>query len=266
MKTYRALSAEFYDLVDHINHKEALEFFMGKARAANGPILEPMCGTGRFLLPMLQAGIDSEGFDASEAMLDRLAQKYAAANIETSNLKTPFWHDFIQDFSSGNRYNLIFIPYGSWGLVTNKDDAKKGLVAFFSHLAPGGKLILEVETTASVPYPCGQRRSIQIREDGSTITLNALISYSPETQLFKSISHYEVVAKGPLKTTEPNLIDDLIVEKEIFQQYLYRHDELDALLKEAGFSSIKKYLPYDESKLVTSDTPIIIYECIGYKP
>jgi hypothetical protein len=37
-----------------------LDFYVGLARAANGPVLDVACGTGRILLPCLQAGVDEE--------------------------------------------------------------------------------------------------------------------------------------------------------------------------------------------------------------
>ena len=36
-----------------------------------------MCGTGRFLIPMLEANLDIEGFDASTDMLEALQRKYS---------------------------------------------------------------------------------------------------------------------------------------------------------------------------------------------
>ena len=58
--------------------RQALSFYMHHAQQSNGPILEPMCGSGRFLIPMLQAGLDAEGFDASPSMLDAFKQKYSS--------------------------------------------------------------------------------------------------------------------------------------------------------------------------------------------
>jgi ubiquinone/menaquinone biosynthesis C-methylase UbiE len=37
-----------------------LDFYVALARAANGPVLDVACGTGRILLPCLQAGVDEE--------------------------------------------------------------------------------------------------------------------------------------------------------------------------------------------------------------
>src|SRR5437016_650825 len=40
-----------------------IDFYAGLARAAKGPVLDIACGTGRVLLPLLQAGIEVDGVD-----------------------------------------------------------------------------------------------------------------------------------------------------------------------------------------------------------
>lgn len=42
-----------------------LNFYLEYAQTITTPILEPMCGSGRFLIPMLEQGFNIEGFDAS---------------------------------------------------------------------------------------------------------------------------------------------------------------------------------------------------------
>ena len=37
-----------------------LDFYLGLARAADGPVLDVACGTGRIMLPCLKAGVDEE--------------------------------------------------------------------------------------------------------------------------------------------------------------------------------------------------------------
>jgi SAM-dependent methyltransferase len=249
LKTYLKLCTEFYDLEKHENDDQELLFYLKKALQANGPILEPMCGTGRFIIPMLQAGLDIEGFDASPHMLDALKK-----NCETLGIKNPpAWQEFAQDFKSDKRYQLIFVPFGSWGLITNIEDSKKSIANLYEHLKQGGKLILEIETTTSVPTQCGVwRRSVNTRDDGSKIALNHIASYRPETQIFKSHCIYESIVNNKVEKKE----------EEDFQQYLYRHDELDSILQAANFSVIKKYPAHDPTKPTTKDTPIIIYECV----
>ncbi len=248
LATYQKLCTEFYDLVRHPYAQQALNLYMNYAKQADGPILEPMCGTGRFLIPMLQAGYDAQGFDASEYMLECFRQKFAAI----SDKPAPVWQEFVQNFSSHKRYQLIFVPYGSWGLITNLDDCKKGLETMHHHLAPGGKFVIEIETIASLPVPCGiERRGVQTRTDGSKIALTTMTSYDSESQIFNSLCRYESIVENNIVTTET----------ENFQQYLYHFDEMDQLLANAGFNSIKKYQDHVLNPAIDRTTHILIYEC-----
>lgn len=249
LTTYARLCTEFYDLEHHPRHAEALKFYMKHALQADGPILEPMCGTGRFLIPMLQAGLDVEGFDASVYMLDALRQKY----VMSSDKAAPVWQQFVQEFSTTKRYHLIFIPYGSWGLITDLEQARQGLQRLYDHLVPGGTLLVEIETVSSVPQPCGiWRRASHTRQDSSILALSFITSYQADLQLFQSYSRYESIVNNKIEAQE----------QELFEQYLYRVDEFDSMLHDVGFTHIKKYPAFDESQEVTSDTPMIVYECI----
>jgi 2-polyprenyl-3-methyl-5-hydroxy-6-metoxy-1,4-benzoquinol methylase len=69
LDTYLNLCTQVYDLSKPTPPKDAYEFYYSYAAQAKGPILEPMCGTGRFLIPLLEEGFDIYGFDASEHML-----------------------------------------------------------------------------------------------------------------------------------------------------------------------------------------------------
>jgi ubiquinone/menaquinone biosynthesis C-methylase UbiE len=55
-------------------------------------MLEPMCGTGRFLLPLVAESFDVHGFDGSQYMLDALHRKAKA-----QNLKVNVWQGLIKD-------------------------------------------------------------------------------------------------------------------------------------------------------------------------
>ena len=54
-----------------------LDFYVTLAREAQGPVLDIACGTGRILLPCLQAGVDIEGLDLYWPMLKTLRAKAA---------------------------------------------------------------------------------------------------------------------------------------------------------------------------------------------
>jgi len=61
----KRLLTEAYDLDKPDAPGLELERWMRYARSADGPVLEVMCGSGRFLLPLALAGIDIDGTDPS---------------------------------------------------------------------------------------------------------------------------------------------------------------------------------------------------------
>ena len=76
------LCTRYYDLDKPTAPPGALDFYLEHARNANGAIFEPMCGTGRFLIPILERGFDIEGADASPQMLAVCREKCRARKLD----------------------------------------------------------------------------------------------------------------------------------------------------------------------------------------
>src|SRR5262245_34854390 len=139
--TYLNLCTQVYDLSKPIPPKDAYDLYRSYAVQANGRMLEPMCGTGRFLLPLVAEGFDVHGFDGSRHMLDALQKKAKA-----QNLKVHVWQGLVAELNIQKKYKLIFIPSGSFGLITDENEAKNALKIFYDLLENGGKLVFEAET------------------------------------------------------------------------------------------------------------------------
>lgn len=82
LSTYLGLCTEVYELSKPNVTADAYQFYRSYALEAKGPILEPMCGTGRFLLPLFEEEFNIYGFDASESMLKKLHEKAATKNLK----------------------------------------------------------------------------------------------------------------------------------------------------------------------------------------
>lgn len=67
---YQKLCTQFYTLDKPSAPQEALDFYLDYAKQVQGSILEPICGTGNYLIPLMEAGCDISGFDNSPQMLD----------------------------------------------------------------------------------------------------------------------------------------------------------------------------------------------------
>ncbi len=103
------------------------------ARAADGPVLEVCCGNGRLLIPIRQAGVDIEGLDFDEAMLEDLRVKLALRD-----LTAPLHHGDMRDFALPRRFARVFIGFNSFYHNLTQADQIATLVRCREHLAPGG--------------------------------------------------------------------------------------------------------------------------------
>lgn len=138
MSAYGPLCTEFYDNDKPFAPADAVEFYMQRAFAAGGPVLEPMCGSGRFLLPLLRSGIEVEGVDDAFDMLEA-CRRHAAKR----QLKPVLYKQSVEALSLPRRYRMAFVPSGSIGLL-ECDGLKKALFSVLRHLEPGAPLLLEL--------------------------------------------------------------------------------------------------------------------------
>jgi SAM-dependent methyltransferase len=126
---------ELYDLV-YSNYDADREFYLAAARHAQGPVLEAACGTGRLLIPILQAGVDIDGFDRSEPMLERLRTKAKALGL-APNVRA----GDLRDVTMPRRYKLVIIPFRAFMHLHETADQIRALRVLRDHLDPGGAVI-----------------------------------------------------------------------------------------------------------------------------
>jgi SAM-dependent methyltransferase len=103
------------------------------------PALDVACGTGRLLIPLLRSGIDVDGCDISQDMLDQCRRRAAQEGLRTQLLQQP-----MHAFESSRRYRTIYVC-GSFGLAGSREKDLAALRRCYSHLIDDGALLLNIE-------------------------------------------------------------------------------------------------------------------------
>jgi ubiquinone/menaquinone biosynthesis C-methylase UbiE len=247
MIQYGKLCSEFYDLDKPDARPDALECYLDYAKRSAGPILEPMCGTGRYLLPLLAQGLDIEGTDASSDMLALCQQRGKQLGL------SPTLHcGRLEALELPRCFGLVFIPSGSFSLLTRERDAVQCLDRVFKALLPGGTFVVEVERAGFIePSLSGawEGRWL-VRPDGAKLIQSWLQQYSGVEGIARSIHRYELVSDGKLVTTE-------------FEDFEVKHYEPEAfasLLENAGFAEIRCLSPYERCP-ARDDDEGLLFEC-----
>src|SRR5262249_42962920 len=66
---YGAMCAEVYLLAKPPGALGDIDYYRSQLAGLDGPVLEAASGSGRLHIPLLEAGVDLQGFDHSEHML-----------------------------------------------------------------------------------------------------------------------------------------------------------------------------------------------------
>jgi SAM-dependent methyltransferase len=159
-----------------------------------------MCGSGRFLVPLAEAGIDIDGVDASADMLDACRAKCADARVQPG-----VYEQFVHELDLPRTYALAFIAAGSFGLLIEEADYRASLRALHAHLDPGALLVLEAETLENVPPASGVWAGRWwTRADGALIVERRTSRYDRATNVEEGLNIYELFVGGRLLETELN--------------------------------------------------------------
>lgn len=244
MSRYGKLSAEFYALDKPDAPPDAFDFYERYARAAGGPIHEPMCGSGRFLLPLLAQGLDISGSDTSPDMLEACRRRAAELGVKPELAQCS-----LQQLECPAAPRLLFIPSGSFGLLLDDDTVKASLSRVYAALAPGGLFLVETERLLpAAPETSGTwgGRWVQ-RADGARLILSWLTQYSGAANITTSVHRYELVKDGQL----------LASEYEDFAVRSYAAEEFRELLRRTGFAEIRILKPYADEPADEGDDAFV---------
>ena len=240
---YGRLCTEMYEILHKTPPEDELQFYLSYAKK-NMKILEPLCGSGRFLIPFLERGFDISGMDLSAEMLAKLKQKAPDAKVIQKD---------IIEYSTEEKFNYIFIPSGSVSLFTDINLCKKFLRKIKDLLTPKGNFVFAVDTifdrcTDDSDY----KVNISVKtKEGLNLILKEKNYYDDKSQTQFSPSIYELYNDTEL----------LRIENMDFQTHLYRLGEMEQYLKECGFNTILTYSSYKKEIAVNNDCEMFIYEC-----
>ena len=140
----RSINTWHYGLVarwwHEFNHEwevEDINYFLRMLAHGEGPVLDVGCGTGRLTVPLAESGLDIEGTDVSADML-----YWAEEKASTKKLRIKFHEQSTHKLVLPRNYQTI-IMCGVFGVGGDRGTDLEGLRRIKSHLAPGGKFIMD---------------------------------------------------------------------------------------------------------------------------
>lgn len=246
---YGELCTEVYDLTKHIGQSFGgdIEYYRDRLKDCKGRILEAMVGSGRVIIPLLQAGLTVDGVDYSPEMLASCRQR-----CEERKLVTTLYESNLQELSLPDQYEAIIIPGGSFLLIEQREQSLNALQRLYDHLQPGGRLMLDL-FLPDTNFECGQfgGTSTFTLPSGDTITMEGkLLEADLYNQYKVSLLKYEKWRNGALIQTE----------LQRFALRWYGVEEFKLVLESIGFSDVVVSADFEYGKAPSNGKQKYVYE------
>jgi hypothetical protein len=225
-----------------------VEFYLAALEGSSGTVLEPAVGNGRVMVPLLEAGVQLEGFDASPEMLALCAQNCAAHGLPAPVSQLRF-----EEFAGGGPYRAIIIPAGSLQLITDFGTALEVLARFRSSLDKGGRLIVDMGTPGAFFHTAARRRHWPASDDALLTLEETPASRDDLAQTVTWQHRYELWRNGELMRSE----------LEVFTLRWWSSEEFRMALARCGFGEVRVYGDYDRSGALAAEHQTLSFEAFA---
>ena len=251
---YDSFIADYYDESPVVKGRvQDVAFYRDAARDFGDPVLELGCGTGRITMALAQAGKRITGLDLSERMLERAVKKRAALHVEPRERVHLVQGDMAR-FDLGEKFRLIIIPFRPLQHLLEVKQQMDCLECVHKHLAPGGRLVLDVfQTDAERMHDPVHMREMLVTEyntaDGRRVKITERVAGFHRAEQINDVEMiFSVVHPGGR------------MERMVFAwplRYFFRY-EVQHLLARCGFRVAAEYGNFDRTP-IQDDSPEMIF-------
>ena len=242
------LDPALYDVVYTKARVDDVPFYVDLARRQNGLVLEVACGTGRVLLPTMQAGVDIHGFDLEPGMLDRLREKARPLGLTPKVFQAD-----MRDFTMPARYRLITIPFRAFLHMESTEDQIRALRCVREHLESGGVLAFNVF------YPCVDIIAASEGVRKLSIDTTHLETGRPvrvyDVQRYQRAAQRVAVERDVVIENEDGTTSTVSYGFEL--RWIYRF-EMELLLRAAGFTHFEFFGGFDGRPLEKDTDEMVV--------
>jgi SAM-dependent methyltransferase len=251
---YDSFIADYYDESPVVKGRlQDVSFYRDTAREFGDPVLELGCGTGRVTMALAESGKRVTGLDLSERMLERAVKKRAGLLREARERVHLIQGDMTR-FDLGEKFRLVIIPFRPLQHLLEVKQHIDCLECARKHLAPGGRLILDVfQTDAERMHDPVHMRETQVTEyrtaDGRQVRVTERVAAFHRAEQQNDIEMIFAVKHADGKQ-----------ERLVFAwplRYFFRY-EVEHLLARCGFRVSAEYGDFDRTP-IHDDSPEMIF-------
>ena|SRR5438105_8119316 len=138
--TLYTAEAHLYDIAFSWDTSGDIEWFLERLGGDCAPVLEPACGSGRFLVGFGRRGIEAVGIDSSRAMVRLAQQRLCSANLPGAAVVAD-----MTDFDLGRVLGGAICPIDSLAYLDDQMELVRHLRCMARHLRPESRYLVQLE-------------------------------------------------------------------------------------------------------------------------
>ena len=221
---------------------EDLAFYVDLATESGPDILELGSGTGRLLIPLVEAGFHVTGLDRSTAMLRKAESKLVELD-RAMRERAQFVEGDLASFELDRQFDLILAPARVFAFLLTIEDQRSCLNRVFAHLRPGGRVAIHLfdpRLDLCTPGRMPGRTETKVDPDtGQTIRVDVLYRDNDTLkQIVREVWRFTVIdPSGAVVNSE---------DEQLELRWTYRY-EMRHLLELSGFVEAVEYSDFDRS-------------------
>ena len=214
---------QFTEDVDYGRWADYVEKHFARSKLPIRTVLDLACGTGSLTRLLAQRGYEMIGADLSEEMLAQAAEKCRGVG----DPEPIFLHQAMEDLDLYGTIDACVCCLDSINYVTRSGKLARAFQRVHTFLMPGGLFLFDINTPDKLRGLDGQM-FLDENEDAYCVWR---ADYSPRRRVCTYGMDIFLRAE-----------DDLWHRwEEVHEEFAYEPEELEALLRQAGFRQIKQY-------------------------
>lgn len=226
MSAYGTLGTLFYDADRPRASAAEVAWYAEHLPRDAGPVLEAMAGSGRLLVPLLEAGVPVHGVDSSDAMLASCERRLACAGRTTR-----LYRQSVATLNLPSRYAAAYIAAGAFQLLADPVTALDALLRIRAHLVDPGLLLLDLFVPAQAEHPPGAP-IVEVR----TVTPGEGVQIGLRSETYLDVNLRRIDVKTRYERRDRTAITAR--EDETRALTWYSEDEAIQLVGDAGYRDV----------------------------
>jgi SAM-dependent methyltransferase len=222
-------------------HRADVLFYAKLAKKHRGPVLELGAGTGRVTFGIAKAGVDVVAVDRAPSMLEHARVRLEKLPPAVRGHVT-FHKADLRSLRLRRRFPLVLAPFNLFMHLYTREDVERALATVTRHLAPRGRLALDVlmpdlGTLRRDPSRMYRCRPVYDPSDDAHHAYGESFDYDPVSQVQTVKMHFQRLDRPEIDRITP------------LSLRFYFPQELPALLHYNGFVVEQQFGDFAEGPL-----------------